>query len=82
MAKLLRPSLPFIILLAACGPAAPQTPADLPTPLVFTTRVPTATIVPTNTAAVAQVSFLQATGMKAQALSLTTPRHGPPIHPG
>jgi len=57
LARLLRQSLLLTFILAACGPASSQPPTDLPTPLVFSTREPTATIIPSETPGMAQVSF-------------------------
>jgi len=61
LARLLRLSLCLIFILAACSPASSQPPTDLPTPLVFSTRQPTATIIPSETPAITQVSFEPAT---------------------
>lgn len=56
-AKLLRLSLFLACILSACGPASPQPPADLPTPVVYTTKMPTATIIPSETPTITQISF-------------------------
>lgn len=61
LARLLRQSLFLTFILAACGPASSQPPTDLPTPLVFSTREPTATIISSETPGMAQVSFEPAT---------------------
>ena len=61
LARLLRQSLYLTFILAACGPASSQPPTVLPTPLVFTIKEPTATIIPSETPAIALVSFEPAT---------------------
>ncbi len=61
LVRQLRLSLFLTFILAACGPASSQSPTDLPTPLVFTTREPNATIIPTETPGIAKVSFEPAT---------------------
>lgn len=61
LARLLRLSLFLAFIVSACGPASHQPPADLPTPMVYTTRMPTATIIPSDTPGIAQVSFEPAT---------------------
>lgn len=61
LARLLRLSLFLTFILAACGPASSQPPTDLPTPLVSSTREPTATIIPSETPGITQVSFEPAT---------------------
>jgi hypothetical protein len=61
LARLLRLSLFLAFILSACGQASPQPPADLPTPVVYTTKMPTATSIPSETPAIAQVSFEPAT---------------------
>lgn len=57
MIKLLNLSLLLLLILAACTPASPSPPTDLPTPLVHTTHRPTGTITPSETPAPALVSF-------------------------
>ena len=61
LVRLLRQSLYLTFILAACVPASSQPPTVLPTPLVFTIKEPTATIIPSETPAIALVSFEPAT---------------------
>ncbi len=61
LARILRPSLFLVLILASCGPAPSQPPTVLPTPMIFTTSAPTPAILPSETPAIPKPSFEPAT---------------------